>query len=222
METTELLSGVRQALDDAVTDLVAPRSGSIRVEMPGGWTERRRVYRDSVYAEMVAALPGGQGTFRGSTAGPILPLGVDALDWLNDVHATSAWWAQTYVQQPLVSVMEQLTAVNNLGWRPQDVPLVQHIEGTIRRWVRKATLLIDGAEYRQMEVCAPCPQCGVRIIHRQDGTGEIVRSAALLLTTQGCYCQACQEWWPQNLLEHLAQLLDVVPAVLLRVAQDGV
>ncbi len=210
-DTRERLSGVREQLDDAVQDLIGVRHGTITVDTPSGGTTIRAVYRDSVYTEMVAALPGGQGTQLGSTARSMPPLWVDGLIWLNDVHATIDVWVHTYQLRADLTVTEQLDALTALTWRPQDVPLVQDHADTIRRWVRTATTLIDGEEQRKMELCAPCPQCETRFTYRKDSGGDVVRLAALSMTVKGCVCLVCHAEWGPQLYEHLAAVLGCEP-----------
>jgi len=210
-DTRERLSGVREQLDDAVQDLIGVRHGTITVDTPGGGTTIRAVYRDSVYTEMVAALPGGQGTQLGSTARSMPPLWVDGLIWLNDVHATIDVWVHTYQLGTDLTVTEQLDALTALTWRPQDVSLVQDHADTIRRWVRNATTLIDGEEQRKMELCAPCPQCETRFTYRKDSGGDLVRLAALSMTVKGCVCLVCHAEWGPQLYEHLAAVLGCEP-----------
>ncbi len=205
-DTRERLSGVREQLDDAVQDLIGVRHGTITVDTPNGATIRA-VYRDSVYTEMVAALPGGQGTQLGSTARSMPPLRVDALDWLNEVHATIGDWVRTYQLRADFTVTEQLDALTALTWRPQDVPMIQDHADNIRRWVRTATTLIDGEEQRKMELVSPCPACGVRTVYRKDSCGDTVRQAALSLTTTGCVCLACRHDWAPQYFQHLAAVL---------------
>ncbi len=209
-DTRERLSGVREQLDDAVQDLIGVRHGTITVDTPTG-TTIRAVYRDSVYTEMVAALPGGQGTQLGSTARSMPPLWVDGLIWLNDVHATIDVWVRTYQLRTDLTVTEQLDALTALTWRPQDVPLVQDHADSIRRWVRTATTLIDGEEQRKMELCAPCPQCETRFTYRKDSGGDVVRLAALSMTVKGCVCLVCHAEWGPQLYEHLAAVLGCEP-----------
>ncbi len=209
-DTRERLSGVREQLDDAVQDLIGVRHGTITVDTPTG-TTIRAVYRDSVYTEMVAALPGGQGTQLGSTARSMPPLWVDGLIWLNDVHATIDVWVHTYQLRADLTVTEQLDALTALTWRPQDVPLVQDHADTIRRWVRNGTTLIDGEEQRKMELCAPCPQCETRFTYRKDSGGDVVRLAALSMTVKGCVCLVCHAEWGPQLYEHLAAVLGCEP-----------
>jgi len=206
-DTRERLSGVREQLDDAVQDLIGVRHGTITVDTPGGGTTIRAVYRDSVYTEMVAALPGGQGTQLGSTARSMPPLWVDGLIWLNEVHATIDVWVHTYQLGTDLTVTEQLDALTALTWRPQDVPLVQDHADSIRRWVRNGTTLIDGEEQRKMELVSPCPACGVRTVYRKDSGGDTVRQAALSLTTTGCVCLACRHDWAPQYFQHLAAVL---------------
>jgi len=210
-DTRERLSGVREQLDDAVQDLIGVRHGTITVDTPGGGTTIRAVYRDSVYTEMVAALPGGQGTQLGSTARSMPPLWVDGLIWLNEVHATIDVWVRTYQLRADLTVTEQLDALTALTWRPQDVPLVQDHADSIRRWVRTATSLIDGEEQRKMELCAPCPQCETRFTYRKDSGGDLVRLAALSMTVKGCVCLVCHAEWGPQLYEHLAAVLGCEP-----------
>jgi len=209
-DTRERLSGVREQLDDAVQDLIGVRHGTITVDTPTG-TTIRAVYRDSVYTEMLAALPGGQGTQLGSTARSMPPLWVDGLIWLNDVHATIDVWVHTYQLRTDLTVTEQLDALTALTWRPQDVPLVQDHADTIRRWVRNGTTLIDGEEQRKMELCAPCPQCETRFTYRKDSGGDLVRLAALSMTVKGCVCLVCHAEWGPQLYEHLAAVLGCEP-----------
>lgn len=206
-DTRERLSGAREQLDDAVQDLIGVRHGTITVDTPNGGTTTRPVYRDSVYTEMVAALPGDQGTQLGSAARSMPPLRVDALDWLNDVHATVDLWVDIYELHSYETVTEQLDALTGLTWRPQDVQLVHDLVFMIRRWVRTATSLIDGEEQRKMELCAPCPACGTKTVYRKDSGGDTVRQAALSLTTTGCVCLACRHDWAPQYFQHLAAVL---------------
>jgi len=209
-DTRERLSGVREQLDDAVQDLIGVRHGTITVDTPTG-TTIRAVYRDSVYTEMLAELPGCQGTNMGSVASSMPPLWIDGLAWLNDVHATVDRWVHDYQLRADLTVTEQLDALTALTWRPQDVPLVHDIADTIRHWVRQAVSLIDGEEQRKMELVCACPACGVRTVHRKDSGGEMVRQAALSLTATGCVCLACRHDWAPQYFQHLAAVLGCEP-----------
>lgn len=75
-------------------------------------------------------------------------------------------------------------------------------------WVSRAHAVIDPP--RPVELAAPCPQCGVAVVHTPDDSGERVRRPALAIdrVSGTVSCCGCRASWGPDLWEFLARVLD--------------
>lgn len=200
-DSPERLNLVINQLADAIHELAGLRPQQITLD--NGQT--KTIAGESRYTEIATNITGRQGTQNGGVARSMPLLWIDAYDWLTKVDTKVKEWAHT---TGTGTTPNQLYALLELAWRPQDTHQIHEYTKQLKTWSAKADQLIQAEDTHRWELTAPCPACGTKTIHRPDSTGEYVRQAALQLDATGCTCQHCKYTWAPEYYQHLARVLD--------------
>jgi hypothetical protein len=195
------LQPARQALADAISDLVDPRPQ---------YTDQGLQWLDSRYHELREALTSqrlGSSHQHQSQA----PAWVDAIDLLKDIdHKTRGWEPDWPIndcdEYPTIQRLRQIDARK---WRPQDVTTINTITNDIARYNIRINELLEPA--RIIYLANPCPHCHKTETHRTPkGETEPIRVAALQITSDTdiqANCNHCHSHWPKAELQFLGRLL---------------
>ena len=185
------LQPARAELADAISALVDRKPETL---------DGRIVYIDSLYQQLVEAVPG---SFLGRTTGSAHsqpPLWVDAMDLLETIDATIRTW-----QPEGTSTPGRLWIIEQRTWRPQDTVLVTALTKQLNHFANRITALFT--ENHTKHLPAPCPACNKTVVYHRNGGGDLVRQPALQIGVNGCECQACHTVWGPQLFMHLARVL---------------
>jgi hypothetical protein len=178
-------------LKRSVGDLIDPR--------PAIYHDRT-LWQPGLYQALVSELAGRQGDTR-MPAKSLPPLWVDAVDLRTQIDRQVREW----VRDPGTTPMKLGTLLLR-GWRPQDTDQVSLMAKVIKSWAAQITQLLAPEDRKQLD-CFACPACGKRWTYGRDSGGELVRRAALTITSTGCSCGHCQAHWPPDKYMFLAKLL---------------
>jgi hypothetical protein len=178
-------------LHDAIGGLIDPRPEMV---------EGKLLWTDSLYTQLVEALPGAQGEGHGVPRS-LPPLWIDACELLTEIDTAVTIWQKdpggydgdlTTQHPPTPETIRRLKLIEKRGWRPQDTKRVEQLTGILQQWVESIANLLTPLP--KLELTAPCPACGTRFVYRNDN-GDRVRQAALQIGKHGCQCQACHYIW---------------------------
>lgn len=192
--TEHQLPAARAKLRDAISDLIDPQAETIDGEI---------VYIDSLYDQLIEAVPG---QFLGRTNGAARsqpPLWIDAADLLTTIDRTVRTWQPTIPDR--ITTITRLGRIQQHRWRPQDTQLITDYTRQLDDWTNRITTLFTETHIKHLP--AACPACNKKTVYRRDNAGELVRKPALQITTLGCQCQACKTVWGPELFMHLARVL---------------
>lgn len=178
---------------------------------------------ESRYNQLRAALPGDQGSQHGNVARSMPPIRTDVATLLAEIDRGAAAWAAVWGLSAMDSAekptgehptVTRLWALDGRNWRPQDAGWLAQAAHHLAQWADAIDTLLDPP--RPLDLAAPCPACGERYAYRPDDAGDNVRSAALVVTPQGCRCQNCRTVWAPEYFQHLARVLQCkLPAGIL-------
>ncbi|AEK07852.1 hypothetical protein FDI59_gp105 [Mycobacterium phage Yoshi] len=195
----------RKKLGIAISALIDPKPVTRHLEDGTSRIE----WLDSLYDQLVDALPGGQGNAsRIPQSSP--PMCLDAVDLLRDIEAQTAAWEpkpnlDASIDNPQPIAVQRLQAIDKRQWRPQDTNLVDDMTASIHKWCDKITATLN--PQRKWTLPNPCPACNTAVVYRKNSSGDPVRKPALELGPRGCECQNCHTTWAPELFQHLAQVL---------------
>ncbi len=134
-----------------------------------------------------------------------MPLRISVLDLLIAIDTTVRGWAP----DEKGGTVDRLHALAGMAWRPQDASMIDDHVAQLQRWTLAATeLLIPPV---RVFLPQPCPRCGTGHVYHRGGSGESVRSRALLVTEDGAECLGCGSVWPPSEYHFLARLLGCEP-----------
>lgn len=138
------------------------------------------------------------------------PLRLAALDLLQQITADADALARAADAMARGSTVEShIRTITRAAGQWTDTQPVRTALQHLTQWRDDINDLLDPP--RRMEIVAPCPACGVRMVWRHKD-GEDVQVAALTVDgTKGCHCLACHHVWPPHLLEHLALVIGCEP-----------
>jgi hypothetical protein len=185
------LPAARRHLHNAVHALTAPQPHMLNNKIR---------YTDSRYTQLAQSVAGVSRARSGGTGR--LPFWTDAFDLLTKIDRTTRSWYHGPTPEP--TTVDQLLAMTRHRWRPQDTHLINQHARDIDAWTASIDALLIDNHHKELD--AACPHCNTRTVQRHKD-GELVRQAALQLGVDGCRCLGCHDFWPQDLLPHLAQLI---------------
>lgn len=199
------LPGTTHHLQNAIHALIGLRHDTTTLD--DGTTHP--TITQSVYNELLEAINGIQGEAAGkSVARSKAPLWVGALSLADVIQKRVREWCPENVAGDHDVTVNRLYALSDASWRPQDVPLMRRYAKQLEIWVEQVEEEVNGGNEHRWEVTAACPSCSVRFQHRQNASGETVRTAVLQLSAKGCSCIACGANWQPAQFEFLATVLD--------------
>lgn len=161
--------------------------------------------------DQIAALGHGGDAGKSKGAPNRLPLDPAKLDaWLeikaaaSDLHDRAVMHSQPTPQQYVRHIVELAQ-----GW--SDPQAVLWVRDHLLVWQRMILAVLDPP--KRAHIAAPCPQCSVRMVWRDDpSSGERVQSPTLSVDGEtGCTCLSCGAHWSPQQLEHLALVLGCAP-----------
>jgi hypothetical protein len=189
-----------EALTIAVDALTAPQSK---------YLEDRLVYAPSRYMQLRDAVTGEQMHSGGGGGGKSRPpFWTSAFDALNEIDTAVECWQPAFTGVP--PTVGRLACIVARGWRPQDVRQIEQITHAVQAWCMQVDELLNPPT--KWTLPYPCPNCQAKTVYRKDSGGETVRSNALQLSPEGCYCAQCKAHWPPGRFLFLGRLLGSVPA----------
>ena len=193
------LPGVRRAFQDAIQALIG-RTRTL-IARDDGTTEP--AWADPLLDQLRDYVAGAQGTGNGSHARSMPPVVLDAVDLSDQITRTVREWTT----QLIGTTTSRLASIEELAWRPQDVPWLQDRTAELTWWAARIRELLDPP--RRWTLPAPCPQCDTTTVYRQDSAGETVRQPALQIGAHGCECQKCRTYWPPESFVVLAAAIGI-------------
>lgn len=145
-----------------------------------------------LYAQLSTAVHGtSEGIHPGAPA-PTAPGWIAAISLLHTIDRHAQQW--TGDRGHTLSLLRKL---EDHRWRPQDAPHVTSIAKQVTAWAEEVQQLLTPET--RLELTVPCPDCGAEHGYRHID-GEDVRSRALIVTSKGAHCLACNHHWPPHLL----------------------
>jgi hypothetical protein len=204
------LPDARKRLDYAISALIDRK--------PLAADNGRILWRDSLYSQLRAELPGNTGSGVG-VPGSIPPVWVDGLALLTEIDRTTTKWSPAVrpgfigplragwcrLSDRDAHTVTRLRSLNERRWRPQDVSAIDAMSAQLERWAAKVYMKLSGEHAKYLPDA--CPACSARTVRREDDAGEWVRQPALKITTLGCVCQQCHHKWSPEYFGHLARVL---------------
>lgn len=201
-EADTYLPGALTRLENAIADLCEPVQHVVgdRRETAPSWLE-----------QLQDARSGKRGDGANRASKPITELWLDAVMLLDEIQtAVTAWQPARFAcHAECVSIPGRLASLRARSWRPQDVKSLDQISENLETWVKQISALLSGAG--DLTLPNPCPECGKRMGHKIDSTGERVQCIALHVSISGAECFACHARWPADQLTFLGRLLDYQP-----------
>lgn len=189
-----------QALEDAIHLLVDPQEQ---------YHDGKLFVGSSRYMQLWDAVKGestnGGGAGGGSKSRP--PFWVDAYDVLAEIDTGVECWQPAFTGVP--PTVGRLRCILARGWRPQDVRNMGQITDAVTAWATSIEELLNPKPKWTLPYA--CPRCGVKTVYRRDSSGEMVRSATLQLSAEGCTCAKCRAHWQPGQFLFLGQLLGGEP-----------
>lgn len=188
------------ALGDAISSLIDPKP--VHHDTGIHWA-------DDLYTQLTDEIPGSQGN-ASHVPQSSPPLCIDAAELKAEIDTATAIWEPrpeidvSEDQPPPITVI-RLRAIENRGWRPQDVKAIEQIAEAVLSWCEAIRTLLDPPP--RWHLPNPCPACNVAIVHRKNSAGEVVRQPALQIGAAGCVCQSCRHEWAPAYFQHLANVL---------------
>lgn len=201
--THEALQPAIHRLADACADLADPRRHTIHLE--NGYGTRRRIHLPPRYTQLQQAIKTHSTAGHTTAFGSRPPLGLKPLHLLTQIDEAiihmhpppGGWPGWTLIR---------LHALPHQPWRPQDTNHVNLISKQLENFTRRIDDLFDPPR-PPIQLRQPCPICvNITVLRHIDG--ELVRQAALLLTSEECRCQHCGAHWAKDQLEFLGKLLN--------------
>ncbi|AAR26716.1 hypothetical protein PBI_CHE9D_104 [Mycobacterium phage Che9d] len=195
----------RKKLGIAISALIDPKPTTRQLEDGTSRIE----WLDSLYDQLIDALPGGQGNAsRVPQSSP--PMCLDAVDIIRDIDTLTAQWEprpnlDASVDNPQPIAVQRLQAIDKRQWRPQDTTLVEDITAQVDKWCDKITATLN--PQRKWTLPNPCPACNTAVVYRKNSSGDPVRQPALQIGPLGCECQNCHTTWGPEYFQHLAKVL---------------
>ncbi|MFM8857453.1 MAG: hypothetical protein ACKOI2_09685 [Actinomycetota bacterium] len=162
-----------------------------------------------LYSRMRTAVTGRSVTPGRKSPTSRTPARTSVLDWLCQVDQTVAGWG---VGAGTVHTLQSLAAKT---YRPQDCDRLEKWSDQLAAWASDAAQLLGDAAIAVPLRGVACPVCGDRhSVRRRDG--EVIRSAAIVVSEAGAQCLSCLAAWSTDQLPFLATLLgcDALPAAL--------
>lgn len=194
-ENHQDLPGVRNKLDDAISDLIDPRPEHVN---------DRTVWLNPRYHDLREALTSQRaGGKHQPQSQP--PAWVDAIDVITKIDC------RAYQLEPDTPIAEcdDYPTVQRLRvhaarkWRPQDIPAILKTTNDLHTYITD----IDKLFARPPKYLPDkCPRCNQRKATRRLDN-ETVRVPALQITDIGCTCNNCHHHWPPDQLMFLGRLL---------------
>lgn len=191
-------------LGNAISALIDPKPQTV---------EDRIIWVDSLYTQLVEALPGEQGSGQG-VARSLPPVWLDAADLKCEIDTTVSVW----LPAPVIDLLEgdtmpltvlRLEQLEKKAWRPQDTRQIDQIAGIVESWAANIKNLLSPTP--KWSLPAPCPSCNRTTVYRRDSGGEMVRQPALQIGVDGCTCLACKTVWPPERFVLLSKVLSMLP-----------
>jgi hypothetical protein len=190
------LQPARQALQDAISDLIDPRPEP---------SDQGTQWLDSRYHDLRDALTSQR---IGSRSKPQSqpPAWLDAIDLLKTIDQRArelepSWPISECDEYPTIQRLRQLDARK---WRPQDVQEIDTITGDLNKYAVDIDKLFSNPPKYLPD---PCPRCRNTHARRLDDEGKPTRIPALAITDDGCTCNVCKEYWPPERLMFLGRVL---------------
>ncbi|MFD6400783.1 hypothetical protein [Nocardia sp. NPDC060249] len=192
----ELVAGARNALADAVHDLVGMQVE--RIERDGHPVS---VPVDSLYDQLCEARYGERadtGGARRPEPGSRAPGWSDAMSLVELIDRKVGEWSIGAAAVPgRTLTVRRLYALADATWAPEEVAHVHKLARDINGWVVRAHNLLN-AEH-EWELRAPCPSCGETTMSSQDSAGETVRQYVLRANLSAAQCISCgMDWAPEQ------------------------
>jgi len=210
---------LRATLDNmraALVDLVEP----IVKKQPRDDGRATEHIAPSLLDQLRRAVANGSGRPGGPRRSAPIPISADAYDLLRRIEQGSHWLVQHRGGDPVHDSIEGRlrSVVSHLG-RTIELHPAEQTTADLRAWARSISVLFDPP--KRWHIAKKCPACKKDVVQVWDATfSEYTRRPALEIEfdytglkprAKRCRCVACNEEWPPDKFEFLAQVLGCEP-----------